>query len=86
MCVQPRQLGCQLPAFAAERRDAGRRSPLLSIDNSCPQAVSSKPAARRIGCRTTGQRDGRTDAQPLHKPFSVYYAGAVNNGDFELYT
>ena len=41
-------------------------------------ALSSKPAARRCCCRSTGQTDGRTDTRPLHRPCSAYYAGSVN--------
>jgi len=54
-----------LPAFAAERRAA---APLLLRTGACyrlispaREALSSKPAARRSCCRTTGQTDGRTD-------------------------
>ena len=44
------------------------------------EALSSKPAARRSGCRTTGQTDRRTDARPLAyiRPCSTYYAGSVS--------
>ena len=44
----------------------------------CPArwALSSKPAARRSGCQTMGQTDGRTDDRyvdsvPAHSAFSV---------------
>jgi len=51
-----------LLAFAAERRAAaplllGVRRPSLSIDISCPRALSSKPAARRCCSRIMRQTD-----------------------------
>jgi len=42
-------------------------------------AFRNKPAGRRCCCRSTGQTDGRTDAQPSHRPYSAYYSGSVNN-------
>jgi len=40
-------------------------------------AHSKIPAARRCCCRSTGQTDGRTDAQPLYIFCSSYYANSV---------
>ena len=81
--VQPRQLGCQRDtariccctpccgAVAAERR---------RCRSICPgrEALRSKTAAAvvRQWDRQTG---GRTDARPLHRPCSTYYAGSVSN-------
>ena len=50
----------------------------LSIDMSCLRVLSSKPAARRSGCRAMEQTDRRTDARQLHK-LDPYYARSVNN-------
>jgi len=41
-------------------------------------ALSSKPAARRCCCRSTGQTGGQTDAWPFSRPCFAYYAGIVN--------
>ena len=42
--------------------------------------VSSKPAARRCCCRSTGQTDRWTDGHPtVTQTFTAYYAASVNN-------
>jgi len=58
-------LNTTLPAFAAQRR---RRVPAVDRYLLQAPALSSKPAARRCCCRSTGQTDGRTDSRPLHIP------------------
>jgi len=67
----------ELPTFAAERRllrSAGARR----CRPICPArgALSSKLAARRSGCRTMGQTDGRTDVGPLRRACCAYCAGS----------
>ena len=42
-------------------------------------ALSSKPAAHRCCCRSTGEMDGRSDARPFHRLCSAYYTRSVNN-------
>jgi len=70
-----------LPAFAAVRRAAGavaaERRRCRSI---CPgrEALRSKTAAAVVR-QWDRQTDGRTDARPLHRPCSTYYAGSVSN-------
>ena len=44
------------------------------ISTAC-RMLSSKPTGRRFCCRLMGQ----TDAQPLHRPCSAYYAGTSIN-------
>ena len=46
---------------------------------SCRGALGSKPATRRGCCRSMGQNNGRTDASPIHRPCSVYYAGSASS-------
>ena len=65
-----------LPAFSAARRRPCCTACVLQQSND----ISCLP--RRCGCRSkdgccgTGT-DGRTDARPLHRPCSAYYARAV---------
>ena len=45
--------------------------------------LSSKPAARRSCCWTTGQTGGRTDGRsPFRRPCSAWYAGQGCSGKF----
>ena len=69
-------IGCQHDAtrIAAERGhlkpSIGKRYAAPAAVDRCMQptpALSSKLAARRCGCRSTGQRDGRTDTRPLRR-------------------
>jgi len=78
VCVEPRPSGLNmtLPAYAAERR----RLQLFDRYLLQAPALSSKPAARRRCCRSTGQTDGRTDGRTdtrqLHRPCFACYAGS----------
>jgi len=75
-----------LLAFAVERRAAaplllGARLPPLSIDISCPhgtQQQTRRTPRLRLNDGTHRPTDGRTDARPLHRPCSTYYASSVN--------
>jgi len=72
-----------LSTFAAERRR------LLHDAYSMPAAINryllhagrsaANPAATAAVNRWDRQMDGRTDARPLHRPCSTYYAGSINN-------
>jgi len=55
------QHGGQQQMRTVPRRQLGRLQ-LLS-DICCRAELSSKPAARRCSCRSTGQTDGRTDGR-----------------------
>ena len=81
-------IGCQHDAtrIAAERGhlkpSIGRRYAAPAAVDRCMQptpALCSKLAARRCGCRSTGQRDGRTDTRPLRRRCSAYNVRSVNN-------
>jgi len=77
-----------LSAFAAERRAAAllllgpRRQP-LSMDICCRHGAQQQTAVRPCCGRVIGQTDRQTDAPPLHKARSAYYAGDANvHSDF----
>jgi len=71
----PSAVNVTLPAFVAERRRLQSRS-----ISPASGALSSKPAARRSGCRLMDRRtDGRTDVRPFHKPRCACCAGIVSN-------
>ena len=76
-CVKPHPsaLNMTLPASAAEGE---RRIPAIDRYLLQAPALSSKPAARRCCCQSTGQRDGRTDTRPLHRSSTAYYTDSVN--------
>jgi len=66
-------------AFGVERRVA---APLLLSAGTCCtvrmlHALAGHSAAHP---RMMGLTDRQTDARPLHRPFSAYYAGSANNG------
>ena len=70
-------VGCQRDAICIcwwAPASAVRRSQ-LSIERS----AANPPYADAAVNRRNRQRDRRTDARPLHKPCSTYYAGSVNN-------
>jgi len=74
-----------LPAFAAECRAAaplllGAGSRRCSSISSARGALSGKPAA---AARAVVRRHTQTDARPLHRPCSAYYAGRVNEYEQE---
>ena len=78
VCVQPplSALSMTLPAFAGACSTAP-----AAIDRYLlhTPALSSKLTGRRCCCRSMEQTNGRTDARPLHRPCSAYYAGGVSN-------
>ena len=68
VCVQPTvnsavDICCCAPCCGAAA--AGRQAP-AAVNRYVPacRTLSSKPAARRSGCRTMGQTDRRTDRRP----------------------
>jgi len=75
----PSALNMKIPAFAAECRRLQHAARSCRSISLAPRALSSKPAGRRCCWQSTGQTDRRTDAQPLHRPYSDYYAGSVKN-------
>jgi len=74
--------------LSAAAARAGSRYPSTAGYHAAPGAIdeyllpapdlSSKPAARRCCCRSTGQTDGLTDSWPLRGPCTAYCAGSVN--------
>jgi len=80
----PSALNITLPAFAAERRRLrhGALSAPAAIDRyllPAGRSAANPPPAAAAAERRDRQADGRTDASPLHRPFSAYYAASVNN-------
>jgi len=79
VCVNPRSsaLNMTLPAFAAERRRLQLMPPVrpqLSIDVSCPpdaQQQTHQPPLLLSIDGTDRRTNERTDALPLHRPFSA---------------
>ena len=74
-----------LPAFAAKRRAAARAAAPLLLGMPAPAAVdrhllparrsaANPPHAAQAVERWDREADGRTDARPLHRPCSAYYA------------
>ena len=89
VCVQPTvnsavEICCCASCCGAAA--AGRQAP-AAVNRYVPacRTLSSKPAARRSGCRTMGQTDGRTDARPLRRPCCAYYAARCRNSRDALY-
>jgi len=77
VCVEPPSsaLSVMLPAFAAEHRRLQHGACSCRLISTACRMLSSKPTGRRFCCRLMGQ----TDAQPLHRPCSAYYAGTSIN-------
>jgi len=73
VCVEPppSALNKTLPAFAAERRRLWHSARGCRSISPVRRALSSKPTGRCCCCWSVGQIDGRTDAKPLHRPFSA---------------
>ena len=81
VCVQPppSAVNATLPALAhlaAERRCSHCARSCRSV-SSARRALSSKPAGRRCCRRSMGQKDTRTDVQPLYRSCSA----CVNNNN-----
>ena len=68
------RIAVSLPASAARAPAAIDRYVLHVLE------LSSKPAARRCCCRSTGQTDGRTDPTALHRP----RAGNVTSAGWQV--
>jgi len=81
-----------LPAFAAKRRTAGAccgtHSARAAVDRYLLPAGAQQQTRRTPLLMLTGgtdrQTDERTDARPLHKPCSAYYAGSVKKNKINI--